>query len=225
MTGPWTVLREAVQYLRERWVDERSPASLGFDASLGVETARWTLGGYEPTPPARFLAMMEALPVSIDGATFVDVGAGKGRVLILAARYPFARVVGLEQDARLVAIAKRNLRQPDDHRLTADLSVLQADATDAAWPLGPLVVFLYNPFAAEPMRALLEGLEASLQAHPRPCVVGYLNPLYEGVFDQRQWRTTVDVGHGTARWIWVLPPECLTVPSRPRRPPCRAQRD
>lgn len=194
---------EAVRYLRERWRDERSSTSTGFDEALGVETARWTLAGYEPTPPDTFADLLASLPDPIEGATFVDVGAGKGRVLLLAARHPFARVLGLELDGQLVATAKRNLRAVNPDRRVHHVDILHADATEARWPLGPLVVFLYNPFAAAPMEALLDGLEASLRTHPRPCAVGYLNPLYLDVFLRRGWEVRAEGGEGVGRWVWL----------------------
>jgi len=195
---------EAARYLGERWRDERSDASVAFDEALGVQTARWTLAGYEPTPPEIFEALMAALPTEAEGATFVDVGAGKGRVLLLAARHPFARVLGLELDPKLVDIAQRNLRQASDpERLVDDVSILHADATTAPWPLEPLVVFLYNPFAGPALSQMLDQLEASLEAHPRPCVIAYLNPLFLDLFMERGWSLAAEGGEDVACWAWV----------------------
>ncbi len=195
---------EAARYLGERWHDERSAASISFDEALGVQTARWTLAGYQPTPPETFEALMAAIPTPRDGATFVDVGAGKGRVLLLAARHPFQRVLGLELDSKLVDIAQRNVRQASDpKRRVDDVTILHADATTAPWPLGPLVVFLYNPFAGPALSQMLDQLEASLEEHPRPCVVAYLNPLFLDLFMERGWSLAAEGGEGVARWAWV----------------------
>jgi predicted RNA methylase len=200
------MVREAARYLGERWRDERSASSVAFDDALGVQTAKWTLGGYEPTPPEAFADLMSAMPGAPDGATFIDVGAGKGRVLLLAARHPFGRVLGLELDAKLVAIAQRNLRQASDpDRLVEDVSMLHADATTASWPLGPLVVFLYNPFAGPVLAQMLDQLEASLQAHPRSCRLVYLNPMFVDVLVDRGWSVVADGGEGVDRWVWLVP--------------------
>ncbi len=206
MDGPWTMVREAARYLGERFRDERSASSRGFDEALGVETARWTLGGYEPTSPELFDEVMAPLPLPAKGATFVDVGAGKGRVLLMAARLPFARVLGVELDGGLVAIGQRNLREARDPlRVVGDVSLLHADASSAPWPLGPLVLFLYNPFAAPVVEAMLDALEASLQAHPRPCRVAYVNPLFLDVWLQRGWTVGAEGGEGVGRWVWLAP--------------------
>lgn len=201
---PWN---DTVGYLLARWRDERSEGSTAFDRSLGVETARWTLGGYEPTPVEAFGPLLDAAPVPCDGATFVDAGAGKGRTLLLAARHPYARVVGIELDPALVAIGQANLRAAHDPaRRCDDLGLLHADATTVRWPTGPLHVYLYNPFDGDALDAMLQGLEASLAAAPRPCALAYLNPTHRDRLDVRGWRTAASDGEGIAAWVWFLPP-------------------
>ncbi len=45
----------------------------------------------------------------IDRYTFVDIGAGKGRALLVAAESPFREVVGVELNPELAAVAERNI--------------------------------------------------------------------------------------------------------------------
>ena len=68
-----------------------------------------------------------------DRFTFVDFGAGKGRVLMMACEYPFKQVIGVELSRKLHATASRNYNigfakwvEPNN----ADL--LQRDADDMA---------------------------------------------------------------------------------------------
>jgi len=195
------------RYLRERWRDERSTSSRSFDARLGVHTARWTLAGYEPTPVATGLAVLEALPVSAPGATFVDIGCGKGRMLLLAARWPFRRVVGFDHDAALVRQAQRNLRDSrDPQRRCHQLQAVQLDARAIPWPLGRLVLFMYNPFPAAIVDEVIASVERSLRAQPRPCALAYVNPLHAEILDDRGWRLCCEGGQATGRWGWWLPP-------------------
>ncbi len=48
-------------------------------------------------------------PAQIDRYTFVDIGAGKGRALLVAAESPFYEVVGVELNPELAAVAERNI--------------------------------------------------------------------------------------------------------------------
>src|SRR5579871_6336835 len=48
-------------------------------------------------------------PHPISRYTFVDVGAGKGRAMLLASELPFRHVIGAELNPDMAAIAQRNL--------------------------------------------------------------------------------------------------------------------
>lgn len=71
--------------------------------------------------PTGLLFRQLALPKR---ATFVDFGAGKGRVLLLAAQYGFARVIGVEFAADLSRIARAivaTFRQRTGHTTPIDI--------------------------------------------------------------------------------------------------------
>ena len=64
---------------------------------------------YQPTEPAAFHQMMDALGTDFSQFTFIDIGSGKGRVLLMAADYPFSRVIGVELLPALHRIAEQNI--------------------------------------------------------------------------------------------------------------------
>lgn len=70
---------------------------------------------YQPTEKALFHEMVDALAhhADLDFAefTFVDLGSGKGRALLMASDYPFRRIVGVELLPALHQIAELNLAQ------------------------------------------------------------------------------------------------------------------
>lgn len=104
---------------------------------------------------------MTALPgdVAVPETTFVDIGAGLGRVAFLAAAHPFKQVVGVEVSPALHEIAKENLARFRNATLRCrDIRFVRADAS--AWPLpkGDLLVYLYNPFDADAMAAFARRL-------------------------------------------------------------------
>ncbi len=111
-----------------------------------MDTAGWTLD-YEPAAIADVEEILDHLGDRPD-ATFVDLGCGKGRVLILAARRRFRRVVGVEIVPSLASTARWNVQRPDALRRSHDIAVVEGDAGALPLPLGPLVLFLYNPFEA-----------------------------------------------------------------------------
>jgi SAM-dependent methyltransferase len=97
----------------------------------------------------------------IEEFTFIDVGAGMGRAVLLAAELPFRRVVGIELNLTLASIARKNIaRLRAAGRVPAPTRLICADAADYAFPAGPSLVFLFNPFGAPVMRRLLANLSA-----------------------------------------------------------------
>ena len=99
-----------------------------FDAANGVRTSGLVAGrhlksghrhdrhatAYYGVAPSVFQALIRRWrrsgpPAPIEGTTFVDVGAGMGRAMLLAAELPFRAVIGVELNPALVRIARRNL--------------------------------------------------------------------------------------------------------------------
>jgi SAM-dependent methyltransferase len=109
---------------------------------------------------------------------FVDYGSGKGRVLLQAARLPFARVTGLELDEADCALARANAAaaRAAGRVRCGEIEVLQEDAT--SWPLPDDVtyVYMFNPFKGEVFAAVLARVLESLERRPRPLTLIYANP-------------------------------------------------
>ena len=151
---------------------------------------------YEPTPVAQALALFDASPLRPQDATFVDLGAGMGRVVMLAARRPYRAVTGVEISPALVEIARENvasLRDPE--RVVRDVKIVRADAAQYAFPRGPLVVFMYNPFRAPVLDAVLANLCA--RGEPRDAVLLYHTPLERAAIEATQaFELVADLGFG-----------------------------
>ncbi|HLW84440.1 MAG TPA: class I SAM-dependent methyltransferase [Candidatus Sulfotelmatobacter sp.] len=141
---------------------------------------------YQPTEPALFHEMLEALQQQAGPDfrefTFIDLGSGKGRTLMLASDYPFRRIVGVELLPSLHQIAQENLKQySSESQKCFAMESICADATDFPFPAEPTVLYLFNPFPESGLRRMLANLEQSLQQNPRPVYVLYHNPLLEDV--------------------------------------------
>jgi SAM-dependent methyltransferase len=114
---------------------------------------------------------------------FVDIGCGKGRALIIAAEYPFARIVGIELNAEIAAVARANARRmARRHPERTAIDVRVGDASIPDLPDGDTIVFLYHPFGEPLVRRLRDHLAAA--ARPgRSFTVIYENPVHGAVFD------------------------------------------
>ena len=93
---------------------------------------------------------------ALDEYSFVDLGAGMGRAMLLAAEFPFRAVVGVELNRTLARIGRKNMALwRAAGRAKAPIRMICADAAEFELPAGPCVVFLFNPFGAPVIRRLL----------------------------------------------------------------------
>jgi len=141
---------------------------------------------YQPSEPGLFREMLETWreKTLCDFAqyTFLDLGSGKGRTLLMASDFPFRRIVGVELLPSLQKIAEENI---STYKSTSQqcfrLESVCADATQFPFPEGPLLIYLFHPFPEAGLRRTLANLRESLQQSPRPVYVLYHNPLLEQV--------------------------------------------
>lgn len=113
----------------------------------------------------------------IEAYSFVDVGAGKGRALLLAAELPFRKVIGVELSEELSRTAQKNVaRWSRVAQPKAKIRVVQQDAAKFRWPRTPLLVYLYNPFACSLVAQMTENLAAVAASGSGLVDLLYVNP-------------------------------------------------
>jgi len=184
----WTFLRDSTPERRRRRYGD-----MEYDWEHRVNTTSGTVGWrerllgvfhspYQPTDAALFQEMMASLPIDFSEFTFVDLGSGKGRTLLMASEYPFRRIVGVEILPELHRAAEENIAnyQSTTQQCTQVESVC-ADASEFDLPEGPLLLYLFNPLPEAGLNRMLENLEESLREHPRTVYVLYQNLLLERV--------------------------------------------
>jgi SAM-dependent methyltransferase len=138
---------------------------------------------YEATPVADAERLLDASPLAPERCTFVDVGSGMGRVVLLASQRPFRQIVGVEISPALHEIARENrARFPAAAVRCRDVRLVRADAASFTFPRGDLVVYLYNPFRAEVVEPMLDALFAFPQ---REVVLLYHTPLERASIERR----------------------------------------
>ncbi|MBI1840254.1 MAG: methyltransferase domain-containing protein [Verrucomicrobia bacterium] len=136
---------------------------------------------YGATKARPFLKLMELLSLPKD-ATFVDIGSGKGRVLMLAPRAGFKKVVGIEFSPELCAIARRNLELYQAKTgLACNVEIVESDASQYSYTPDQTVFYMFNPFDGILVEKVVRKIGASIQASPRPCWLIYLAPQYKSI--------------------------------------------
>jgi SAM-dependent methyltransferase len=165
----------ALERALERYTAWRANA---FDRRFGTDTAV-DLGAGHGFPVNRdFLReMLRALPAHPEDYLFVDVAAGAGRAVLLAAELPFQRVVGLDRSPENCDRARRNAeRFGAARRRILRVDVVQTAFTGWELPAVPTVFFLDGPLVGPEAQPAIEHVEASLARYPRRTFVVYRKP-------------------------------------------------
>ncbi len=183
------------------------PAQLGIaDAAIREQAIL-----YLPSPTRVTRWMLDHVGIAHADFSFIDLGCGKGRVLLVASEYPFRRILGVEISPDLTAIARANIEryQPESRRCR-DVQVHNGDATRFEFPDTNLLIHLYHPFEPTITAAVLSRLQTALDAAPRKVLIAYL--LYtaavapvEAVFARFPWlrRTRYEQSVlGTYNWLF-----------------------
>jgi SAM-dependent methyltransferase len=201
----WEFLRESTPaQRRQRYGDADYDWDYRVDTTSATVSWRDRLLGefhssYQPTEPALFREMMETmstLEIDFQDFTFIDVGSGKGRVLLMAADYPFRRVLGVELLPALHRVAQANLRayKSESQRCFA-LQTVVSDARVFTFPVEPIVLYLFNPLPEAALIEMMANLECSLEETPRTVYVLYHNPLLEHVLASCSGFQKIKGGH------------------------------
>ena len=199
--GRWRALRrlagELASFLRDSTPERRRLryGDAGYDWDNRVDTTSATVlfrerllgvfhSPYQPTEPDLFREMMGSLQIDFHGFTFIDLGSGKGRTLLMAAEYPFASVLGIELLPRLHRIAEENIsRFRSETQKCFHLESHCADAGEFCFPPDPTVLYLFNPFPEWTLERVMANLARSLDESPRAFYLLYHNPLLASVVE------------------------------------------
>jgi SAM-dependent methyltransferase len=112
---------------------------------------------YEPTDEHALVDAINFLHEDLQTLTFIDLGCGKGRPLLVAAKLGFKEVIGVEFARELVEIARENLAKMQ----IANAVVMHTDAADFHFPSSPMIVYIYNSFSQNVMHKVVANLRES----------------------------------------------------------------
>ena len=110
------------------------------------------------------------------GGTFVDLGSGKGKALLIAARLPYRRVVGVEIDEELAVAAQRNIELARRRHRAELVECVEASAKDWQIPDDASVIFMFNPFFGQTFYDTMRNVFDSYDRNPRELHFVYQMP-------------------------------------------------
>jgi predicted RNA methylase len=175
--------RLCVLKLREVWFDfahgVKTKGIISLDRLTMVGESRPDCYWYVATALAVVEEAMDALGrlrIPWQRTVFVDLGSGKGRVLLCAARLPFKAILGVEFSNDLHDQALRNVASFRRSHRSPPIECLRQDAATFQYPDEDLVIFMFNPFGTPVLQPVLDNLRCFVNNTKRSVHIVYVYP-------------------------------------------------
>lgn len=127
--------------------------------------------------------MLRVVKPGRDDVVF-DLGSGAGRLVCLVARRHVKKCVGVEMSEEYCRIARQNALRLRSRK--APIEIICQDAAQTDLSTGT-IYYLFNPFGAETLAAVISNIRASLHDRPRRVQLIYVNPVHEEVLRACGW--------------------------------------
>jgi len=164
--------------------DKHSTAYYGIAPSVLIELISWWRATELAAPPEDY--------------SFIDLGAGMGRGMLLAAQMPFREVIGVELHPDLAEVAQKNIKEWERAgRARCPMRIICADVTQFKFPRNPCVGYLFNPFREPVLKALLKHVEREFVGRGGQIDLLYANDELAEVLTSRP--------HWTRLWTGMVP--------------------
>lgn len=138
--------------------------------------------GYQATPEKTFDQIMNKLVINFREFTFIDYGSGKGRVLLMASKYGFKKIIGIEFDKNLHLIAEKNIHIYQNRINTiTDIESICCDARCFSLPDGQLLIFFFSPFKGEVLSSVVANISTSFSLNHNTIIVIFLGTIMESI--------------------------------------------
>lgn len=177
--GLKTVLKRIKYYLHnyyyEMYFGVKTSGNLNLD-ELRYNNKK-NLQSYEPAGYEIIDKLINIIEVDFSESTFLDYGCGKGRAVIVAAQYPFNKIIGIDLSDNLTDIAKHNVVIMK-HKVASSVNIINIDAIDYQIPDCVNIVYFFNPFVGEILDNIINNIFISYHRAPRKLYVLFINNIH-----------------------------------------------
>ncbi len=149
-------------------------STLGISSQLGNR--------YQPLGYGRLKKVLRLARLINPNSTFIDVGCGLGRPILLALELGFSKAIGIDISDKLINLCNQNISKVKDN-----VTLRCCDIENYSFPNGSLTIFLFNPFDG----SRLENLLSKLKKNNCSGLIIYFNPKYHDLFKEKQLLRTL----------------------------------
>ncbi len=165
----------------------RGSLKYGTDTFVPVELKNLTITNGDQKKASRYEAvsfyMLEKLLSAfqkVSGLTsIIDLGSGKGRVLMVATHFGFTDLTGIDFATELCKQASENMKEKEIEFPNIRWRILNENVENYDIGSRDSVFFMFNPFTEVVLKRFLEKLDHSCQEFPRSIYFLYASPQYQ----------------------------------------------
>jgi len=121
--------------------------------------------------------------------SIVDLGCGKGRVMVVAAHLGFKKLIGIDFAKELCEEANENMRKAKASINDIEWKIVCGHVLDYTIQPHDAVFFMFNPFVEEIVNTFLDRLDASCTQYPRETWFLYASPVHAAALQKRGYET------------------------------------
>jgi SAM-dependent methyltransferase len=179
--GLWGTLQYARHWVGDKYGENKlriDTSGVSSHAEAGVENPDPNWRSYEAASYSHVRNSILQAGIRPHEDVFLDYGSGRGRPCLIAATYPYRKVIGIEISPALVSDASDNLERARPMLVCQNVEFVCTDATTYELPDDVTVIFLYNTFGGEVFRKVVENIRESARRAPRPLRVIYSFPSW-----------------------------------------------
>ena len=164
------------------WLDWYEDIRRGVRTQKNFELSELGLPGhlgnkYQPLGYRRLKEVIKLARILNPRSTFVDVGCGLGRPILVALEMGFQHAIGIDISSELIRACKKNT-----HNRQTRVELFCCDSDDYNFPPGTLTIFLFNPFDQHRVAKLINKLR---RIKYRGLII-YFNPRHERIFKKKR---------------------------------------
>jgi len=133
---------------------------------------------YEPVSYYMLEHLFSALHKLSQQTSIVDLGCGKGRMMMVAPSFGFTSVTGIDFARELCDRARENMRKKEREFPDLQWKVLNENVEDYVVRPEDSVFFMFNPFTEPILRHFIKKVNASCNQFPRVTYFIYASPQH-----------------------------------------------
>lgn len=128
-----------------------------------------------------------------NAASLIDLGCGKGRVMVVSAFFGFSSVTGIDFAKELCKEAEMNMKKIEPEFRNLKWKVICQDVLNYKIQSADTVFFMSNPFNQDILRNFLGKIETSLKNHPRTIWFLYAIPVHQDILQQFDYKVLQEI--------------------------------